>query len=76
MATFATDKEINESFQQDVHLGVNSFSAVAGVEDRDVVPATATTEIFGRFQALKTLLHPNLCEYVEIVKGKHGNSRR
>ncbi|CAB4391474.1 unnamed protein product [Rhizophagus irregularis] len=71
MATFATDKEINESFQQDVHLGVNSFSAVAGVEDRDVVPATATTEIFGRFQALKTLLHPNLCEYVEIVKGKH-----
>ncbi|RIA85387.1 hypothetical protein C1645_781994 [Glomus cerebriforme] len=71
MATFATDKEINASFQQDVHLGVNSFSAVAGIEDRDVVPATATTEIFGRFQALKTLLHPNLCEYVEIVKGKH-----
>ncbi|CAB5395592.1 unnamed protein product [Rhizophagus irregularis] len=66
MATFATDKEINESFQQDVHLGVNSFSAVAGVEDRDVVPATATTEIFGRRCYI-----PNLCEYVEIVKGKH-----
>jgi hypothetical protein len=53
MATFATDKEINASFQRDVHLGVSSFSAVAGVEDRDVAPATATTEIFGRFQALK-----------------------
>ncbi|CAG8730626.1 16530_t:CDS:1, partial [Funneliformis mosseae] len=53
MATFATDKEINASFQRDVHLGVSSFSAVAGLEDRDVVPATATTEIFGRFQALK-----------------------
>ncbi|CAI2169637.1 3137_t:CDS:10 [Funneliformis geosporum] len=70
MATFATDKEINASFQSDVHLGVSSFSAVAGLEDRDVL-ATATTEIFGRFQALKTLLHPNICEYVEIVKGKH-----
>ena len=49
MATFATNKEINASFQQDVHLGISSFSAVAGVEDWDVVPTTATTEIFGRF---------------------------
>lgn len=64
MATFATDKEINESFQQDVHLGVNSFSAVAGVEDRDVVPATATTEIFGRFQALKVNFISNFGSYL------------
>ncbi|CAJ0749559.1 21924_t:CDS:10 [Entrophospora sp. SA101] len=71
MATFATDKDLATSCQQDVHLGVNSFFAVAGIEDRDVAPAPATTEIFGRFQFLKTLLHPSLCEYVEIVKGKH-----
>ncbi|CAG8554240.1 18674_t:CDS:10 [Acaulospora morrowiae] len=71
MATFATDKELNASTHYDVHLGVSSFSAISGVEDRDIKPATATTDIFGRFQSLKTLLHPNLCEYVEIVKGKH-----
>ncbi|CAG8535135.1 9825_t:CDS:10 [Cetraspora pellucida] len=73
MATFATDKDLNAVTSQDVHLGVNSFSAIACVEDRDVTLATATTEIFGRFQFLKTLLHPNICEYVEIVKGKHGD---
>lgn len=71
MATFATDKDLNAGISQDVHLGVNSFSAIACVEDRDISLATATTEIFGRFQFLKTLLHPNICEYVEIVKGKH-----
>ncbi|RHZ85022.1 hypothetical protein Glove_73g35 [Diversispora epigaea] len=71
MATFATEKDLNASSQHDVHLSVCSFSAVAGVEDRDIVPATATTEIFGNFQSLKTISHPNLCEYVEIVKGKH-----
>ncbi|CAG8515822.1 5173_t:CDS:10 [Diversispora eburnea] len=67
MATFATEKDLNSSSQHDVHLSVCSFSAVAGVEDRDIVPATATTEIFGNFQALKTISHPNLCEYVEII---------
>ncbi|CAG8805157.1 1984_t:CDS:2, partial [Racocetra persica] len=71
MATFATDKDLNAGTSQDVHLGVSSFSAIACVEDRDVTLATATTEIFGRFQFLKMLLHPNICEYVEIVKGKH-----
>ncbi|CAG8438316.1 3709_t:CDS:10 [Acaulospora colombiana] len=71
MATFATNKELNVSTGRDVHLSVSSFSAVSAVEDRDIAPATATTEIFGCFQSLKTLLHPNLCEYVEIVKGKH-----
>lgn len=33
---------------------------------------SASSQIVGRFQHLKTLHHPNLCEYVEITQGKHG----
>lgn len=28
--------------------------------------------ILGRGQILKTISHPNLCEYLDIVRGKHG----
>ena len=34
---------------------------------------SAPSQIMGRFQLLKTLRHENLCEYVEIHRGKHGN---
>lgn len=30
--------------------------------------------ILGRAQILKTIDHPNLCEYLDIVRGKHGKS--
>ncbi|KAJ1977872.1 hypothetical protein H4R35_002126 [Dimargaris xerosporica] len=33
---------------------------------------SAATEIYGRFQSLKALHHPGLCEYLDISKGKHG----
>lgn len=29
--------------------------------------------ILGRAQILKTISHPNLCEYLDIIRGKHGN---
>ncbi|KAI7883450.1 hypothetical protein K492DRAFT_205415 [Lichtheimia hyalospora FSU 10163] len=32
---------------------------------------SAPSQIIGRFQQLKTLSHDNLCEYVEIHRGKH-----
>ncbi|KAI8147678.1 rab-GTPase-TBC domain-containing protein [Fennellomyces sp. T-0311] len=32
---------------------------------------SAPSQIMGRFQLLKTLCHENLCEYVEIHRGKH-----
>ncbi|CAO3654620.1 unnamed protein product [Mucor fragilis] len=32
---------------------------------------SAPSQIMGQFQFLKTLSHPNLCEYVEIHRGKH-----
>ena len=37
---------------------------------------SAPSQIMGRFQVLKTLCHENLCEYVEIHRGKHGNVSR
>ncbi|KAJ1980304.1 hypothetical protein H4R34_002506 [Dimargaris verticillata] len=33
---------------------------------------SAATEIYGRFQSLKALRYPGLCEYLDISKGKHG----
>ncbi|CAG8439739.1 12090_t:CDS:10 [Ambispora leptoticha] len=80
MATFATDKDLSIHVQKDVQLGVDNFFATTRTQDKvgqNGLPLTpATTEIVGRFQLLKassfhTLLHPNLCDYVEIVKGKH-----
>ncbi|CAO3685484.1 unnamed protein product [Rhizopus stolonifer] len=32
---------------------------------------SAPSQIIGQFQYLKTILHDNLCEYVEIHRGKH-----
>ncbi|KAI9017945.1 rab-GTPase-TBC domain-containing protein [Phycomyces nitens] len=32
---------------------------------------SAPSQIIGRFQFLKTLTHPNLCEYVDIHRGNH-----
>ncbi|KAG2234896.1 hypothetical protein INT48_000323 [Thamnidium elegans] len=32
---------------------------------------SAPSQIMGQFQFLKALIHPNLCEYVEIHRGKH-----
>jgi len=29
--------------------------------------------ILGRSQYLKSLRHPNLAQYVDIIRGKHGN---
>lgn len=28
--------------------------------------------IYGRAQILKTLQHPYLCQYLDIIRGKHG----
>lgn len=29
--------------------------------------------VFGRAQILKTISHPHLCQYLDIIRGKHGN---
>jgi len=35
-------------------------------------PTSPATKIIGRFQALKAIAHPNLCQYLDIYHGQHG----
>lgn len=45
-------------------------SDVCGVNGLPLIPNSIA--IFGRGQILKTIRHANLCEYLDIVRGKHG----
>lgn len=36
----------------------------------------AAAKIIGRFQKIKTIRHPGLCQYIAIQKGKRGAPRR
>ena len=61
-------------------LAVNSFFASCHGNDQcgtNGLPLTPNSIIIiGRFQYLKTIEHPNLCRYIDIQKGTHGDSRR
>ncbi|XP_033118015.1 TBC domain-containing protein kinase-like protein [Anneissia japonica] len=56
-------------------LGVSTFCAASHGHDQcgsDGLPLTPNSiKIFGRFQYLKTISHPRLCQYIEIIRGKH-----
>ena len=57
-------------------MGISTF--LASIHPADTcgtngLPLTPNSiVIYGKFQRLKTLSHPNLCEYLDIVRGKHG----
>ena len=59
-------------------IGISTF--LASVHPADTcgtngLPLTPNSiVIYGKFQKLKTLHHPNLCEYLDIVRGKHGTA--
>ena len=61
-------------------IGISTF--LASVHPADTcgtngLPLTPNSiVIYGKFQRLKTLHHPNLCEYLDIVRGKHGMALR
>ncbi|RUS28839.1 hypothetical protein BC938DRAFT_481388, partial [Jimgerdemannia flammicorona] len=78
MALFAAAKDLTPPSTNHFSPCLSSSNFVASTHSIDTTRSTAhgqvvsaTTQIIGRFQLLKTLAHPNLCEYVEIVKGKH-----
>ncbi|XP_022084474.1 TBC domain-containing protein kinase-like protein [Acanthaster planci] len=56
-------------------LGVSTFYAAAHPHDQcgaDGLPLTPNSiKILGRLQRLKALSHPRLCQYVDVVRGKH-----
>lgn len=39
----------------------------------DYVNASVSTRILGRFAAIASLTHPNLCKYLELFKCQTGN---
>lgn len=59
-------------------LGASTFFARQhGADECDAkgLPLTPnSTNIVGRFQALKELHHPNLCAYLDIKKARNGES--
>ena len=60
-------------------LGVSTFYAAAHAHDQcgtDGLPLTPNSiKILGRLQKLKLSSHPRLCQYVDIVRGKHGEEK-
>ncbi|XP_071951591.1 TBC domain-containing protein kinase-like protein isoform X2 [Antedon mediterranea] len=56
-------------------LGVSTFCAASHAHDQcgsDGLPLTPNSiKIYGRFQYLKTIIHPRLCQYIEVIRGKH-----
>ncbi|XP_058856344.1 TBC domain-containing protein kinase-like protein isoform X4 [Acipenser ruthenus] len=60
---------------KDAQLGAFTFFASALPHDvcgSNGLPLTPNSiKILGRFQILKTITHPRLCQYVDITRGKH-----
>lgn len=63
---------------KDAQVGAFTFFASALPHDvcgSNGLPLTPNSiKILGRFQILKTVTHPRLCQYVDISRGKHGMS--
>uniref|UniRef100_A0A452HGW9 Uncharacterized protein n=1 Tax=Gopherus agassizii TaxID=38772 RepID=A0A452HGW9_9SAUR len=60
---------------KDAVMGASTFFASALPHDvcgSNGLPLTPNSiKILGRFQILKTITHPRLCQYVDISRGKH-----
>ncbi|NWR72541.1 TBCK protein, partial [Centropus unirufus] len=60
---------------KDSEMGASTFFASALPHDvcgSNGLPLTPNSiKILGRFQILKTITHPRLCQYVDITRGKH-----
>lgn len=56
-------------------IGISTFLAAVHPTDTcgtNGLPLTPNSiVIYGQFQKLKTMHHPNICEYLDIVRGKH-----
>ncbi|XP_030836692.1 TBC domain-containing protein kinase-like protein [Strongylocentrotus purpuratus] len=59
----------------DAEIGVSTFYASRYANDQcgaDGLPLTPSSiKIVGRFQELRVLHHPRLCQYLDAVRGKH-----
>ncbi|KAG1172408.1 hypothetical protein G6F70_006425 [Rhizopus microsporus] len=76
MALFASSKDLKLHENRDnAKLASVNFVASSQVSEALAqsghLALSAPSQIIGQFQYLKTLNHDNLCEYVEIHRGKH-----
>ncbi|KAI8988298.1 hypothetical protein BDF20DRAFT_318466 [Mycotypha africana] len=76
MALFNNAPELRRhSSDRTIKLASVNFVASSRVTEALAVSGhlalSAPSQIVGQFQFLKTLSHPNLCQYVEIHRGKH-----
>lgn len=61
----------------EVSLGVKHFfprSVVPFVAENEKIVPSPLSHIIGQFHELIPLRHPHLCEYIELIKGKHGEN--
>ncbi|KAF9191390.1 hypothetical protein BGZ51_007393 [Haplosporangium sp. Z 767] len=71
MATFATCPDLHRHpSTRNAGLAAISFCANDNVDDELHGIPLATSHIFGQGQFLKSLSHPNLCEYLDVIKGR------
>ncbi|KAF9114141.1 hypothetical protein BGX27_011569 [Mortierella sp. AM989] len=71
MATFATCPDLHRHpSTRNAGLAAISFCANDNIDDELHGVAPATSCIFGQSQFLKSLSHPNLCECLDVIKGK------
>ncbi|KAF9575269.1 hypothetical protein EC968_003621 [Mortierella alpina] len=71
MATFATCPDLHRHpSTHSAGLAAISFCANDNVDDEFHGVTPPTSYIFGQCQFLKSLSHPMLCEYLDVIKGK------
>ena len=67
---------LNRSMLGNSSIGITTFFASAHPTDTcgtNGLPLTPNSvRILGKFQKLKALEHPNICQYIDVVRGKHG----
>src|SRR3954451_5607879 len=74
MSFFRKESVVRRPVSKNPLLGASHFVVTSRPTENPkngVKTQSAGSDIIGRFQFLKTLSHPNLCEYVEAVKGDH-----
>eukprot|EP00794_Sanderia_malayensis_P007217 gene7217-8025_t len=66
---------MNEAILGEAEIGITTFFASAHATDTcgtNGLPLTPNSvRILGKFQMLKNLQHPKLCQYIEILRGRH-----
>jgi hypothetical protein len=67
--TFGIKSFYPNVFPLSVHINHHSTNLTTGGEEY----LSPIQQIYANFEKLKQIQHKNLCKYVDIITGKHGN---